>query len=1492
MKLKVIISTSRNNPQKEGIKELLQLQEEIEEVYDCEDEATAIQGEQSKQEEINEEIIKSFDWFILLAPLNHVGNKTFLELQIACKSLKETGKPIISIFHSSKPDLSIPIGPNDKPYQAILDEIQRIMIEDRKHAMTPEELEASEQYAKDYKPGLEGSSILKELKLLLKKRAFKSTQLLGISKKGSEILARDLYFDKHRAEPKYGFYEDQYLPRKSVDRELEKAIDEEKKLIILTGTPGSGKTRAVYECIRQKLKNDHILLVKTDNVKEVADRMFHFQKLVDKGHQSEDVFYLICDQIRDVFASLEKGKIIDFFEVVINNPNIYFIATTIRTSYNAFLEDLDQLDVTGRMRKYFNANAFQSNYTLCQNIDIPLISDDDESNLILNWLSNNFNTRKGETIGDFIPGLNNYIDSIVDYIYDQVQKREWGQYVEAFIRGMKIHWLFRRTSPDPLFIPIMITRCIHNEEKRENFKSKCVACINYLIDINFITVRRDNELVKLETRNLDLEDENEYDGEEFLTILSPEYTYSVNELVLEALQKIENRRRQNRQKYLFSFFMDEIEDVKKAIRIFYNTFPNAESLRRMVPRLPTYECSEETFKAGKELILKLLRKLIEEKPREIKNDAVKLTFSLLIGRADSWEEVQKLLGEMKKYDIEPDADLIGELYRYGQRQEKEQGYVWKFIETFQEKKQIEDTLYIFLRKMECLTKTFAEAKEFVKEYQILEFIRQYSKQVESIEYMNAQRIFNLLWRREKTPDEYRELLEMYREADMTMDSSDLYTFIHSAYKNKEKLEQIFHILLDENSPYQPQIRKNNFEQIIAFLINESPDFNSAYFFYEENLKHEKEKRQEKDEVESEDRENIDNYRLFAMCLKHANKQDFQKVMECVNAMEKRSKKRTPPMEISSIIYNQLLKIVPTLDDAASSINKITKIDDYTLNNLLLDIISHKDSDEKCFIYAYQLINRSQFKPVRTSIHVIANLFNLATAPGHEKYIFNMIRQDLDKIEADALINMVKSSDEIGTMRIRKMYRNLDKSFQLLTDIRERKKHEPKIKSDIYNAFLSKLSQPNISKKDQKYYLKKWEKIRNEDDGRLLKDEHFYANIYRFYKKKQIVENGKVTEEFRRDMEFVKANLCKTFGNILKCLKNTGHPFSDLKVLYKYYCDWYVRSGKPSSLAPDNGILFLLLEGVQCADDVRYVDAEMKKYQVYFTNTNQRDNARKIEKKYHVSIGIRFTQENNNEMGTFRQNHVQKLHERLQSGEMTTNQIIKAVKREYLDLYGNITPSVLNSAVKAIYKNKKENSQARYSKCVKFIEDNQLEDSLTELSYSYLIHLATTFDECQHWLNKIGDTCINEILFGTIANNFIIASYDISINRKYFQKWEKIYEDLNCAYTIEDNWNTIGTYLRIEIENMLLEKPGKTLDKSSIPVVAKLLCVFYKYGRRMFNEDTYKNVSFTETIEEVEDYLRQKEGEETWKELKEYFDSYPVGNYNRMIPKKRKKQEPD
>ena len=77
----------------------------------------------------------------------------------------------------------------------------------------------------------------------------------------------------------------------------------------------------MYECIHTILSHENVIILNPENIDEVTERMIMFN---EKEDNNEETFYLVCDQIKDVFFQMEEKKVNLFFQTIINNPQLYF----------------------------------------------------------------------------------------------------------------------------------------------------------------------------------------------------------------------------------------------------------------------------------------------------------------------------------------------------------------------------------------------------------------------------------------------------------------------------------------------------------------------------------------------------------------------------------------------------------------------------------------------------------------------------------------------------------------------------------------------------------------------------------------------------------------------------------------------------------------------------------------------------------------------------------------------------------------------------------------------------------------------------------------------------------------------------------------------------------------------------------------------------------------------------------------------------------------
>lgn len=338
------------------------------------------------------------------------------------------------------------------------------------------------------------------------------------------------------------------------------------------------------------------------------------------------------------------------------------------------------------------------------------------------------------------------------------------------------------------------------------------------------------------------------------------------------------------------------------------------------------------------------------------------------------------------------------------------------------------------------------------------------------------------------------------------------------------------------------------------------------------------------------------------------------------------------------------------------------------------------------------------------------------------------------------------------------------------------------------------------------------------------------------------------------MEGVKAEHSKTFNNILLALK-FSYNFNTMKVLYEYYISWFNRSGKPKYLSPDHRTYTYLLEAVQTVEEALYIDRELFKYQTHSPKLNE--TIHYIEQKFNIRFE-NYKSDRSHSYFKQKREDPSLIHNQLRSGKMTTEEILHTLE-EHIMMHDFVTPSILNSAITGIFKERNRSKSIRYQLLINFIKQYHLSKSFTQYTYMYLIKLSPSFDEIQNWL-PMTDSVISEVLYGSLACNFMIAQSDININREYFNRWENIYKELHFEYGLESCWETMAIYLRIEAEGMEHD------PKTAIPILIRLIETFYTH-KRMLKQDTFMNVSLDYIINQIEIHTGNIE---KWEEIRQFY----------------------
>lgn len=130
------------------------------------------------------------------------------------------------------------------------------------------------------------------------------------------------------------------------------------------------------------------------------------------------------------------------------------------------------------------------------------------------------------------------------------------------------------------------------------------------------------------------------------------------------------------------------------------------------------------------------------------------------------------------------------------------------------------TLYTYLSK----------SGNFFKEHGLADKIKPYAESPSSLEYMDAQKIFRHLSMLTESYDDWKIMLQLYDKASLEISNANLYSFVKSTQRNSNRLKEICNLFLINKPVLQTSIKEQHYELMIAYLIMNSPDFETSIYF--------------------------------------------------------------------------------------------------------------------------------------------------------------------------------------------------------------------------------------------------------------------------------------------------------------------------------------------------------------------------------------------------------------------------------------------------------------------------------------------------------------------------------------------------------------------------------------------------------------------------------------------------------------------------------------
>ena len=1260
--MKIVISSSRFAPEADKIKESLtqvlasrkirvtddpseerRNRQDVAYIYFCADHQ-ANQQVSMQDVEIDPEI-KDADWVIVAAPLNHVGRYTMQEVMFAIDSFytNPDGNPVLTLFNCTdyysdgfpenrKEDKGFRNG-TDHP---VFDEVNEIsiprlkrLIEERIASFHQEGRELREVYLGEYKYDSERNGLKVAVFTAFEKnyedKRYRFQKLIGLAQPGSKVLAEQLYFDKQRAD----YISNEYLPRESVDGNLEQALANQRKFIIVTGLPGSGKTRAVLKLLKQNdghqenqyafgaLSDKNVVVVDQKNVRGVYERLLREKDHVDylKRVKNQDVepedIYLICDQIKDVFSMFQNLEdLSSFFSIIEDCNHIKFIATSLPDAYYDFLQRWG--DRPCPLPK-------KNDYVEDQIIEIPLISEDRNKDDIKNWIYFSLGVdSRVESIGDCIKELKNYKENIVKGLYKKYESDNTDKlpYLNVLMSSIQTVETFRR---DPhLFLPLLIFQKeiidMHELTKIEAIDIT-VKTINYLIKNNVIWAARfddrgmavgvdqinNNDFRLSPARFDDHKDDFICDEEIFLdTKISTKYIYGVNEIVWEYLKKVDANKHEH--KLLFDY--NKADEIVESAQLYYNAVKRASTLRRILSRVPYKDNRSEALSRLWSYVYEKIDNLNVE---EESIDELNQVFGMLIGQSSGMDDIEEALELIEGKGITPNYSIIGQLYHFGKdKPEDIKKCIEEKVQDIRERYQMNsNTLFSFSREASFHELSF---NDIIQQLKSTQFVDRKGNVLNLIDYAAScqndklvssgfDRTFGLLAKMASNLDEWNQLLDLYVSCDLKMTRPAIFAFFTIMAKTSTEFNtRLQHLLsflpqdkvkaikdmipedVDKKDigKYSGLIKDEDYEYLFFSSIECSDNYTQAKKFFDMYIKF----------VDKE------NPRMVSIVLHQVKNSDFQNALLFLQEVQQRYSDNEKPF--SSIIYNNLLKRAPNVGEALAVLPNISNIQDFTLSNILLvlknrkisnafdedELLVESKTDPKLFFYAYNVIMRKVFENHRRvpSPFVLGILFNFVSTRKQEDFIRNKYLQ-VGNDEKNQLIDL---STTIASIRIKKNYRSIGKPsdngkidsswgvFNKCRSFYNAKKWY--INSDLYSNMMRKIV--FTFKDDEENFLIHMKALRDiieQDDKRIIKDDYFLPNRYAYDPiwNQAIFDGDKVSEVFREHIKHSHILRVKALNKVLMSIDSAENlTFNKVWTFYQFMKDHYTINRRWKTLKPD------------------------------------------------------------------------------------------------------------------------------------------------------------------------------------------------------------------------------------------------------------------------------------------------------------------------------------
>lgn len=1213
-----------------------------------------------------------------------------------------------------------------------------------------------------------------------------------IGKKGKEIAPQDFFYDKNRTTEEQGYNNNIYVERE-IDKKLSLFKDSGQQFLFVTGRPGSGKTRAIYQYIRNTIKEKNVIVIRKENISILYNTLCHI-----KFNKLNDDIYIVCDQTREVINKLPSKDRNDLFSKIEFNTHLKFIGSDTTNEYSEFI---DEIDIT------------EGNYS---NYEIQDLSEEEKAELALKY---ELNLPHAKIVADYIPKLTDHKKNIINKIINIIKKSK-ENHIPILLRAIQITYIYLGQKS---MKPIIDIINLYTQDSN-----------NILKALNFL-IQDDTKLLSLAKNGQELAEVNMY---HHLFKHPDKFEFQIyDDMVWEMLQNEE---------YPILYKITTPQDTESIFETLLD-ITTIESLPRLLRKIPQHIEQEDQKNADYrwKCIKELVSQIIGVEKVSINEADKRLVVCALTERSTNLSQITDAFGWLQEID----ALAIKSLYKIAKNHKLRinnnrdfNGFdnFLKKQETFYLSKiQTPDNTYnLHIHDLSRIYYMLASHYEELDFEKAISFCNKVHDKINWDDFKIRKQMGRLIAQlilRCKKNENIKTVWEIcplpinyaikndskLKEEYISYFANLIYS--QTKFKSFENSIEIYNYLFN-------QLDKEHIHRLLSLcLMNCQKNEYQSTVTYIENLKI-------KDETFQKIAYNIllqkapnldDAYYVLNLMKEDADDYSLSNLLENVENSEKIPVNRILS-ELPMTTIEEFKNIKKWLDEKKRKESIDLEYCQKEIANLhnkeawakpLAECINK--IERRNFFNVYELLNHPRLKGIIHSEmenrHVINVIYTLAQNKDQEIYIHRFFNKDCTDSND---IPTICCDPYILPTLIKKRYRSIEDSIELYN------KHRGTInqmnRPDVYNAMYSKCNSNNYK------YQNLIDDINKAlQENRIKEDTFLFCNNIngnnRIFNDKDIELN--YTPQFKTLLEnenFLQKSTherCKRLAILLHYIQTTEN---DNKIweksvkLYKYFRDNYYT---------------IMNENVA----------------TQFWRIYNRSNRRNEYKKF-----ISKEKEKNKiiESTNLVKNNLKQIKE---TDEI---QNIIEILREYCKQKNYVSPAIINASLEKISdlekKNEKENRHNIFNEIYNILQNHI--HTMTARGYA-LLAILTPREKLlnkrkEGWLNKYDEKTKNgeEVNEKALSMLSMINRGEVPMSRTriYFYKWLQILKDLyNNPKTIARNLsqqslNTLGRRLKMEFDLMNSQKGPHNCEVDIIQTIRDILEIYSYCDTIIFKENNFIN----------------------------------------------------